>query len=334
MNLVKGAGIRFFVKHSQTSDLFQTAAYQKVIKVVKPLLALILIAFLVYKLLVSYRMDELLIQVQREQTLGPVWYLVLSFLFMFFNWGLETVKWRFLISKFEPVTFGKSLKAVLSGVTLSVLTPNQIGDFAGRVVHLEFMDKWRGSLTTVIGHFAQVLVTIAFGLFALNALAPVIGYSDGWFPAAVVLALLLILVYFQLGEIYHRVGTWQKFSKLNFYLNVFGYFNRGELGWVLLLSLLRYLVFLLQYFFLLHFFGVEIPVKYAIAGIVATFCVQSVVPSFLLIEMGLRGVSALFFFSFFSNNTVGILLSAYSLWVVNMLLPALLGMYYLYRLKS
>ena len=98
--------------------------------------------------------------------------------------------------------------------------------------------------------------------------------------------------------------------------------------------MMRYLVYLSQYYFLLQFFKVEIDLVPTIACIIGTFCVQSVVPSFLLLEIGLRGASALTFFTIFTNNQEGILLAAYSLWVINILLPALLGMYFIYKVKS
>jgi hypothetical protein len=79
---------------------------------------------------------------------------------------------------------------------------------------------------------------------------------------------------------------------------------------------------------------VEIPLDAAFACIIGTFCVQSIVPSFLLLEIGLRGASALMFFSIFSSNHEGILLSAYSLWMVNMIIPALLGMYFIYKVRT
>jgi hypothetical protein len=40
------------------------------------------------------------------------------------------------------------------------------------------------------------------------------------------------------------------------------------------------------------------------------------------------------FFSLYSLNQEGILLAAYSLWIINMLFPAILGMYFIYKVRS
>jgi DNA-binding response OmpR family regulator len=50
--------------------------------------------------------------------------------------------------------------------------------------------------------------------------------------------------------------------------------------------------------------------------------------------MGVRGATALFFLGLFSTNTSGILLAAYSLWILNIMFPALLGLYFILKLKA
>ncbi|MBP6303552.1 MAG: hypothetical protein KA501_09240, partial [Bacteroidia bacterium] len=58
-----------------------------------------------------------------------------------------------------------------------------------------------------------------------------------------------------------------------------------------------------------------------------------VVPSFTLSDLGIRGASALYFFSFFTNKHLAILLSAYGLWVINLIVPALLGLILILRYR-
>lgn len=321
--------------------MFQSHPYQKLIKIAKPLLILVLTVFIFFKLFYSYHINSLFQRYELHSQLGSVLYLLAAMLFVFANWGLEAVKWRMLINRFEPITFTTAIKAVFSGVTLSIITPNQIGDFAGRVIHLEIMNKWRGSFVTVIGHTAQVIVTLVFGLFALvffsNDFSIISNQSYVFqivLPIAFLIIGFLIWAYLNLRLVYKKMSalTWvKKFEK---YIDVFAAYSKAELFQLLSLSFLRYLVFLSQYYFLLKFFQVEISFLPAIACIIATFCVQSVVPSFLLLEIGLRGVSALFFFSMFVSQTEAVLLSAYSLWIINMLLPGILGMYFIYKIKS
>ena len=84
-------------------------------------------------------------------------------LMMLFNWFLEALKWRFLISKIEKVSIKRSVSAIFSGITVSAFTPNRVGEYGGRVFCLEKADRVQGVLITVIGSMAQLVTTIIFG---------------------------------------------------------------------------------------------------------------------------------------------------------------------------
>jgi hypothetical protein len=124
--------------------LFQTNTYKAFIKTLKVLLLLVVTGFIVYKLFYAYHIDTRFRDYQMAKEVGGWYYLALAIALMLVNWGLESLKWKYLIENFEPIDFSTAIKAVFSGVTLSVITPNQIGDFAGRVIHLEVMNKFRG----------------------------------------------------------------------------------------------------------------------------------------------------------------------------------------------
>jgi hypothetical protein len=314
--------------------LFQKNTYQKLIQFTKIALILILTTFVFYKLVFAYHYDNLFAQFELREHLGSPFLLIATLLLVVFNWGIESIKWRILINRFEPISLDTAIKAVLSGVTLSIITPNQLGDFAGRVIHLEVLNKIKGTLVTVIGHTAQVLVTLFFGFFALAYFSSHFYHQEFWIPFAAVLLPILVFLYINLTGLYNWMNRFSWVRKFEKYIEVFGAYSKVELTKILALSIFRYLVFLFQYYLLLKYFQVHIDFIPAMACIVATFCVQSMVPSFLLLEIGLRGASALAFFTLFSVQPENILLAAYSLWIINMLLPALFGMYFIYRVKS
>jgi hypothetical protein len=173
--------------------LFQTNTYKAFIKTLKVLLLLVVTGFIVYKLFYAYHIDTRFRDYQMAKEVGGWYYLALAIALMLVNWGLESLKWKYLIENFEPIDFSTAIKAVFSGVTLSVITPNQIGDFAGRVIHLEVMNKFRGSLVTVIGHTAQVIVTLFFGLFSLMYFTGILVNQLYLFPLSILLVVLMVL---------------------------------------------------------------------------------------------------------------------------------------------
>lgn len=53
------------------------------------------------------------------------------------NWSLEALKWKYAISKLENISFWKAIKGVLTGLTVSTVSPNRVGEFFGRLFYLE-----------------------------------------------------------------------------------------------------------------------------------------------------------------------------------------------------
>ena len=83
---------------------------------------------------------------------------------MVLNLSIETFKWRLLILEIQHIKFVTAFKAVLSGITLGIFTPNRIGDIGGRLFFIEKGKRTYGLLATSIGSFAQFLTTIIMGI--------------------------------------------------------------------------------------------------------------------------------------------------------------------------
>jgi hypothetical protein len=93
-------------------------------------------------------------------------YFILALCLVPVNWGLEAVKWKYLIKKTEPISFSIALKSVLSGVSISIFTPNRVGEFAGKVFYLKTAEKVKATVASFIGSSLQLLVTILTGVLA------------------------------------------------------------------------------------------------------------------------------------------------------------------------
>jgi len=75
----------------------------------------------------------------------------------------------------------------------------------------------------------------------------------------------------------------------------------------------------------LQFFGVNAPFLEALAGISTVFLVQTSIPLPPVTGLLTRGQVALFVWSFFGGNEISVLAATYSLFVINLILPALIG---------
>ena len=70
-------------------------------------------------------------------------------------------------SKCATGFFFRSLKAIFSGVSFSVTTPNRIGEYFGRMLYMNEGNRLKVISLTILGSLSQLIVTILFGLLGL-----------------------------------------------------------------------------------------------------------------------------------------------------------------------
>ncbi|MDP7197522.1 MAG: hypothetical protein QF864_15220, partial [SAR202 cluster bacterium] len=114
---------------------------------------------------------------------------------------------------------------------------------------------------------------------------------------------------------------------------VFTYYNSQELAIVFILSIFRYAVFTTQFFILLKLFTVDITYFDAIILTMVMLFVISVIPTIAITEIGVRGSVSIFLFGLISTNSAGVLSATFVMWVINLLLPAIIGTIFVFTLK-
>ena len=117
------------------------------------------------------------------------------------------------------------------------------------------------------------------------------------------------------------------------HLNVLRNYKRKELSWVLLFAFLRYATYTMQYYLMLMYFGVEVPLITGIACIATIFLLQTSIPLPPIMGLLVRGEVALLVWGNFSENELSILSATFSLWVINMILPALIGIFFIVNIN-
>jgi hypothetical protein len=99
----------------------------------------------------------------------------------------------------------------------------------------------------------------------------------------------------------------------------------------LILSAMRYLVFTGQYALLLYYFGITIPFLAMISGIFLVFLIQSGIPLPPFLSMLARVEIAVIIWSVFERDVMIILSATFSLWIINLLIPSLIGAIFLVK---
>lgn len=280
-------------------------------------------------------------QIKASFSSANIWYLAGACVLIFINWGIEAWKWQLSVSSIQKVSLTVAYKAVLSGVTFSVSMPNRIGEYLGRVLYMPEGSRLKTISATLVGSFAQLLTTLMTGCIGLIALKkPILqAYPDLviWYQfllyGLLAIVAVLLLMYFNVAGTFFLFQRWIRLPKYLYLVEALRSFDRNLLIQILLLSLVRYSVFLIQYYFLFQLFGVAVNIA-QVAGVMSVvFLLMTIIPSIALIELGVRGEISLRIMSVFSANSLGIGLTSITIWFINLMIPAILGSLLLLNLK-
>lgn len=263
--------------------------------------------------------------------------LLAVFALMLVNWGLEARKWQLMILRLQPMSWYKAFKATLTGTTLAFFTPNRMGEYFGRVLYIQEGKRVKAISLTIVGSMAQLLVTLVFGavgirvirdtlLMAEQGAASGVLWMDTVFYVTLLGAFTLTLFYFRLAWLVRWIEKIPRIEKLTEAIRVLGDFPNGLLLRILALSVLRYGVFIVQYYLLFAVFKVELTEWQVFWSVSVVFLVMAIVPTIALItELGVRWKTSLQIIQLFSNNFVGILATSLAIWLINLVVPALMG---------
>ncbi|MBL4655877.1 MAG: flippase-like domain-containing protein [Bacteroidia bacterium] len=262
----------------------------------------------------------------------------IALILMLVNASLESLKWKFLIKKIEAITFLRSLNAIFSGRTLNIFAPYQLGEFGARVFHLDKADRWKAVIIVMIGNASQFVVTAILGIFGLFYFINIkmdlnnITYFL-WIILGLVACGVILLAYFKMNWISNFFNMNKNFMRVEKYLQVFRYYSQIELTTVLLISSTRYIVFIAQYLLLLYAFNIQIPLLSVVMSIFIIYILHTIIPTITIAQLGIKGSLAIYFLGMFSTNHLGLLTATACLWLINQILPALIGSIFVFNMK-
>jgi len=259
--------------------------------------------------------------------------LALVFLLMVLNWSLESIKWKILIGDIQKINFFYALKAVFSGITIGIFTPNRVGEIGGRILFLNKGNRTFGVLATSLGSFAQIITTLTLGI--LGFIIFLIKFPEKAFinpilnsGSAVICSLILLFLvwtFFNIKKITPILNKVSFFRNRESQLNYFTETKFNVLIKSLFLSFIRYAVFSTQFYLLLLLFDVQITITQAYISISLIYLFATLIPTTTLIELGIRGSLAIFFIGMFSENILGITFSTFIVWFINLAIPSIIG---------
>lgn len=268
--------------------------------------------------------------------------LVAVLLLMFVNWGIEAVKWRLSVQPVQPVSFLISLQAVLSGVSFAVSTPNRMGEYLGRVLYMNEGNRLKTIAITIVGSISQLIITLLAGCLGLFLLQNDIQarqlISPMWMNViqygVLGVLLWLILFYFRLSWLIKWVDRLPGSKRFSYLVEALEKFHPFLLLRLLGLSLLRFAVFLLQYYLLFELFGVHLSAWELCWTISISFLVMAIIPTIAIAELAQRGAVVTTIVGLYSANELGMTFATAGIWLINLIIPAIIGSLLILRMHK
>lgn len=257
---------------------------------------------------------------EKWQQPNSIFYILGILILTFLNRFIEILKWKNLVQIIEPISIWESTKQVLIGITFGIVTPNGIGEYAGKAWFYPKKEAGKVVFLNAVCNGIQVIYAVAFGLIGTLY----VNYLHDFIPNTYIYLffgglLAVILIIFSIKNISIKGYSLQ--TILTFLAEIPKEIHRKNI----ILAFLRYTVLVHQYYLLYRFFDVEIAYETLLAVVASIYLLASSLPNFQAIDFALKGSVALFLFGFFGVNEWVIALVATSIWLLNLVIPISIG---------
>lgn len=270
-------------------------------------------------------------------------YFILSIVIIlaFFNVYIQYIKWKLLcricLNENNSRTIALSL---FYGFAAAAFTPAKIGEYFGRDLAFKNHSLLEVSIVTVVDKLFNLFLILFIG--AISVILFLHYKLQLTFLITLSLFLLLFVMFFIAAYILVNENTWQNYfiqslsrfkfiKKLGKQIRFLQKLDKKTLTLLALYSLLFYSCFIIQYALLVSSFSVELSFLTQLWAGALTFFVKTLIPAISIGELGVREAASVYFLSSFGLSEQIGFNSAFILFLVNVLLPAVIGMLLLFK---
>lgn len=249
-----------------------------------------------------------------------------------FNWFFEFLKWQNLVRTIKIISLKDALQQTLGALTASLITPNRIGEYGAKAIYFEKSFRKRILFLNLLGNLGQMGVTIIFGCVGLVFFIKTYDVSIDYYRVArfiVIILTLLNLTLFGIQKNALRIKGFSFTHIINFTKSIESSIHAKTI----LLSLLRYLIFSYQFFFLLTVFHIDLNYLEAMVLITSMYFLASIIPTISIFDFIVKGSIAVFVFGYANIDEVIVLSIVTIMWILNFAVPSLIGSYYVLKFK-
>ena len=252
-----------------------------------------------------------------------------------FNWFFEILKWKTIVSEIKSITYSTSLKQSLASLTVSLATPNRIGEYGAKAYFFNKNLRKKVMLYNLYHNTFQMLTTTILGALGLIILFQKnnLGFSIENKGVKILIPLLIIMGVLLVGFIFRKQQIIIKGLTISNTINKLKELSIGIKLKIILFSFIRYLFFGYLFFQLLLFFGASIKMTEVIPYIFSMYFLASIIPALSIFDVVIKGGVAVWVFSLLGISENIILSTVFCMWILNFIIPSIIGAYFLISYK-
>jgi uncharacterized membrane protein YbhN (UPF0104 family) len=255
--------------------------------------------------------------------------LVLFVFLTIMNWSLEILKWQKVSAVVKKLSFKDATRQSLVSLTVSLATPNRIGEYGAKAYFFESKNRKKILLLTLFSNTAQMMTTVIVGTLGFILIEHTLAFS---LTTSKMLGFIgVVLVLLVTGYVFRKKELMVKGFTVH---NVMVYYKELPMPlWIttLGLSFFRYLIFCTLFYLILHFLGAQIEYVEALPYIFLMYLLVSIVPMFMIFDVVIRGSVAVWLFGFLGVNEIIVLATVLLMWSLNFVIPAIFGSFLLLK---
>lgn len=315
--------------------------------VLKIATAVLLAGALYYQLFVAHSFGELYAEFLARLAVAPAWMPIAIAALVPLNIGLEAYKFARLLPPSRRPTLWEATARVCAGLTVGLFTPNRVGEYLGRLTYAYPGERAATVVATLLGGAAQWLPLLWGGAAAAlcwplltEAGAPIESLRVA---TAGILGLLLLAGFFRLRPLVTQLGRalgWitrrlpsprlrEQLEVVRTRILSLGHAAAArprDLRLAFAISGFRYAVYLTQLALAFGYFGLSAPPTVAVAGTAAILLAQTFIPLPAVLQALARIELARLLWGGYAPNEVGLATASVLIFVLNLGLPALVGL--------
>lgn len=250
-----------------------------------------------------------------------------------FNWFFEILKWQNLVSSIKSISFYNALKQSLSALTASLFTPNRIGDYAAKVAYYKKPLRKRILLLNLLSNMGQMSITIVLGCIGFFLFTKKYDVDITYIRATRFILMVLmigLLAVFGITQKRYKIRGFDMSKILDFIKSLSAKTHIKNISF----SLIRYTIFSFQFYFLLLIFGIDVFYTNAMIVITSMYLLSSIIPTLSIFDVVVKGSVALYLFDIVGVNNLTILSIITLMWILNFVIPALIGSFFVLKAKA